>query len=201
MDFYFLPVTNPDGYAYTHEKVTLTKVTISKMFNAFDDGIILVCEFCNKISTGATMEEKQRTRLQQHWMYRNWSQQVLWLPLGRRFCWFPNFPLCTRQQDFHLFNLTLKWLNIVVPACSSGNQCSILFRGPTPESELETKAIEKTVKVLSSSLMVFLTVHSYSQLWMTGWSYTEERSDIHDQEVKNISDFHQMFWSDVSIKL
>ena len=84
-------------------------------------------------------------------------------------------------------------INIVVTACSSGKQCSILFRGPTPESELETKAIEKTVKALSSSLMVFLTVHSYSQLWMTGWSYTEERSDIHDEEVKNITGFHQMF--------
>ena len=92
-----------------------------------------------------------------------------------------------------LVHLNTNYVDIFVTACSSGNQCSILFRGPTPESELETKAIEKTVKALSSSLMVFLTVHSYSQLWMTGWSYTEERSDIHDHEVKYITGFNRMF--------
>ena len=33
VDFYFLPVTNPDGYAYTHEKVTSIKGNNIKDFS------------------------------------------------------------------------------------------------------------------------------------------------------------------------
>ena len=68
---------------------------------------------------------------------------------------------------------------------ASANPCSGLFRGPHPKSEKETRAIVKTVKSLGENLKAFLTIHSFSQLWLTGWSFANLTSETEAQEVKN----------------
>ena len=82
---------------------------------------------------------------------------------------------------------------------SSWNQCWNTFRGPVPESEPETIAIENAVHGIGSRLKVFLTVHSYSQLWMTGWSYTNRTSDNHEEEVGIYRNYFEIFSAFIAI--
>ena len=48
------------------------------------------------------------------------------------------------------------------------------FGGPSPASEPETRAIQAEAVRLGGDLIAWVTVHSFSQLWLTSWGHTDE---------------------------
>jgi len=51
--------------------------------------------------------------------------------------------------------------------------CSNTFCGNSPASELETKAVSQFLRSNSHILKGFIDFHSYGQLWMFPWGYTD----------------------------
>ncbi|KAI1285365.1 Carboxypeptidase B [Halotydeus destructor] len=70
-----------------------------------------------------------------------------------------------RNWDFH-------WME----KGASDNPCSDIYAGPEPFSEPETKAISKYIEELVKGKVVpmYLSFHSYSQLVLTPWGWTED---------------------------
>ena len=54
-------------------------------------------------------------------------------------------------------------------AGSSNNSCSNTYAGPSAFSEPETRAIRDFL--LAQHFHVYLSLHSYSQMWLTTWGY------------------------------
>lgn len=65
-------------------------------------------------------------------------------------------------------------------ASTSSNPCSDIFRGDSAFSEKETQAIRDTVLDLGKDLKIFISLHSYSQMWMFPWGYSAKKSPHHD---------------------
>jgi murein tripeptide amidase MpaA len=55
---------------------------------------------------------------------------------------------------------------------SSSNGCSDTYHGGSAFSEPETKALSNFVLKHKNDIKVYLTFHSYGQLWLTPWGYT-----------------------------
>uniref|UniRef100_A0A915IE10 Peptidase M14 carboxypeptidase A domain-containing protein n=1 Tax=Romanomermis culicivorax TaxID=13658 RepID=A0A915IE10_ROMCU len=49
--------------------------------------------------------------------------------------------------------------------------CSDGYSGPSPGSEPETRSISSALRRLKPSLMAYLTLHSYGQMWLSPWGY------------------------------
>ena len=89
-------------------------------------------------------------------------------------------------------NFTNSW-NITNGQGSSGNPCSETFRGPSAASEPETKAIEAYVRGLwadrrgpnqndpapADTSGIHIDVHSYGQLVLWPWGFTNQRAPNH----------------------
>ncbi|XP_037782742.1 carboxypeptidase B-like [Penaeus monodon] len=54
---------------------------------------------------------------------------------------------------------------------ASDNPCSEIFAGPSAFSEIEMQNVRDQI-LAQSNLVVYLTFHSYSQLWLYPWGYT-----------------------------
>jgi len=66
-------------------------------------------------------------------------------------------------------NFDFMWMTVG----ASNNPCSETFAGWRPNSEPETVAVEQYVlNNVADGGLIFLTTHSYSQLWMTPWGYS-----------------------------
>ncbi|XP_015787637.2 carboxypeptidase A4-like [Tetranychus urticae] len=73
---------------------------------------------------------------------------------------------------------------------TSPNPCSEMFKGDKAFSEKESQAVRDGVQKLGKSLKVFLTLHSYSQLWMIPHAFTTQHSPHHEELyeiLKNVS--------------
>ncbi|XP_077990776.1 carboxypeptidase B-like [Glandiceps talaboti] len=57
---------------------------------------------------------------------------------------------------------------------SSGDPCSLIFRGPFPLSEVEIKSVADFIEEQGKlqQFKVYIDFHSYSQLWLSSWGYT-----------------------------
>jgi carboxypeptidase A1 len=55
---------------------------------------------------------------------------------------------------------------------SSPYPCSEIYRGPAPFSEPETQALKNVVMSLKNPIAYF-SIHSYSQLWMYPYGFTD----------------------------
>jgi len=69
-------------------------------------------------------------------------------------------------------------------------QCSETYRGPLAFSEPETLAMKDYIlgkRAANVSWDAYITLHSYSQLWMTPYGYTTQEPENY-AEMKNISD-------------
>jgi len=55
---------------------------------------------------------------------------------------------------------------------TSDSACSDIYHGPYAFSSAEASAVRDSVMAEASRMKVFITVHSYSQLWMTPYGYT-----------------------------
>lgn len=62
--------------------------------------------------------------------------------------------------------------------------CSQTYAGPYPYSEPEALAVAEYVRNTSNiQWQWFLTLHSYSQLWMLPYGYTTEQIPTYDELV------------------
>jgi len=65
-------------------------------------------------------------------------------------------------------NFDFKWMTIG----ASQDPCKNTYAGPRPFSEPETAAVAGYIKGLKQKFKIFITLHSYSQLWMAPWGYS-----------------------------
>ena len=57
---------------------------------------------------------------------------------------------------------------------ASKNPCSDTFAGDTPFSEQEMRNVRDQITAMKDNLKAYITMHSYSQLWMYPWGYTDD---------------------------
>ncbi|XP_077304590.1 carboxypeptidase O-like [Lithobates pipiens] len=77
-------------------------------------------------------------------------------------------------------NFDVKW-------CETGastNCFDITYCGPSAASELETKALVRLVEQHKPNILMYLTMHSYSQLILLPYGFTMEPSENHDEMEK-----------------
>lgn len=60
-------------------------------------------------------------------------------------------------------------------ASTSSNPCSDIFKGRAPFSESCTGNMRNFINQIKGNLKMYLSIHSYSQLWLTPWGYTSSR--------------------------
>lgn len=70
---------------------------------------------------------------------------------------------------------------------SSTDPCSDTYAGPSAFSEPETKAVSDYILSLGGRVKIFVTVHSYSQLWLMPWGWTSNLPDDYD-DMKEAAD-------------
>ncbi|XP_068135335.1 carboxypeptidase B-like [Hyperolius riggenbachi] len=66
-------------------------------------------------------------------------------------------------------------------AGATGSPCSEVYYGDTPESESETKALGDFIRSNLPSIKAYLTIHSYSQMLLFPYSYTNSKAKDHDE--------------------
>ncbi|XP_076358196.1 carboxypeptidase B-like isoform X2 [Tachypleus tridentatus] len=82
-------------------------------------------------------------------------------------------------------NWSFKWNH----GGSSISPCSDIYAGVIPFSEPEIKAIANFIVARKNRVKLFLTLHSYSQMWLTpwGWAYKQPRGYTDQLEMANIA--------------
>jgi len=66
---------------------------------------------------------------------------------------------------------------------TSKDPCSDIYGGPKPFSEPETKALSDFILARNGTWKVYLTLHSYSQMWMAPYGYTRKKPDNYESLV------------------
>ena len=69
---------------------------------------------------------------------------------------------------------------------SSNAPCSETYRGQFAFSERESQGIRNVMDNVGSRVKAAISVHSYSQLWMSPYSYTTEESADYLEQVVTI---------------
>ncbi|KAI9551432.1 hypothetical protein GHT06_021765 [Daphnia sinensis] len=64
---------------------------------------------------------------------------------------------------------------------SSDLPCAETYNGGAAFSEIESRVIRDTILGIANQTVVYLTVHSYGQYWLTPWGYTAELPANYDQ--------------------
>ena len=67
-------------------------------------------------------------------------------------------------------------------AGTSDKYCSDIYHGPSPASEVEVKTLQDYICAHNDTIVGYVDLHSYSQLWMSSWSYTKDVSPDYDQQ-------------------
>ncbi|XKL66650.1 hypothetical protein PGB90_010070 [Kerria lacca] len=125
VDWYILPVSNPDGYIYTHTTDRLWKKSRST-----DDG------------------------------FRN------------RYFW--------EESDCKGVDLNRNWDFRWNEDGSSENPCHDTYAGRHPFSEPETRAMSNFILEHRDRIIIYLTLHSYSQMWLMPSNPTKSKSNDYD---------------------
>ena len=71
---------------------------------------------------------------------------------------------------------------------TSNNSCSDMYHGPDPFSEAETVNIKNYLESLNQKPVLGLALHSYSQLWLWPYGYSEDERPKNYEEI--VSLFH-----------
>ena len=82
-------------------------------------------------------------------------------------------------------------------AGASGNECSDTYYGPSAASEPEVQAVQNYVCGHNDTIQLYINFHSYSQLWLSPWGYTNDLPKDYTQQndgsavaVKAVLDTH-----------
>ena len=69
-------------------------------------------------------------------------------------------------------------------AGTSNNKCSEIYRGPSAFSEPETASLRDFIMNSKADFKAYITIHSYSQLWLTPWGYTSDYPNDYPELVR-----------------
>lgn len=90
-------------------------------------------------------------------------------------------------------NFDFEWAG----AGASGAACSDTYYGPSPASEPEVQAVQNYVCGHNDTIKLYINFHSYSQLWLSPWGYTDQLPVDYTQQddgsavaVKAVQDTH-----------
>lgn len=72
-------------------------------------------------------------------------------------------------------------------AGASNNKCSETYAGPKAFSEIETESLAKYVTSIRKEIKAYLAFHSFSQLILFPYGYTNEHAPNHD-DLQRIGD-------------
>ncbi|XP_002741167.2 carboxypeptidase B-like [Saccoglossus kowalevskii] len=64
--------------------------------------------------------------------------------------------------------------------------CFDTYRGPYPHSEVEVRNVADFIleRAKTQEFVFFMDIHSYSQMWLNPWGYTEEYPEDYDDHMK-----------------
>ncbi|XP_015433607.1 PREDICTED: carboxypeptidase B-like [Dufourea novaeangliae] len=69
---------------------------------------------------------------------------------------------------------------------ASSDPCHETYAGPHPFSEPETKAMADYILANKQNIRMYLTLHSYSQMWLVPWGYTYSKPSDYS-ELANVA--------------
>ncbi len=69
---------------------------------------------------------------------------------------------------------------------TKNNPCSNVYAGPKAFSEPETRAMKEYVEWRIPRLKLYLSFHSYGQIWLGAWGYASHRPKNFLQQVFNV---------------
>ena len=73
---------------------------------------------------------------------------------------------------------------LLVPACgTSQNPCADTYSGTGGFSCVETQLASAAIEARSSDLDLYITIHSYGQLWLVPWGGSEDYPADYDELV------------------
>ena len=74
---------------------------------------------------------------------------------------------------------------VIAEGGSSSNMCDETYHGPNPFSELETTALSNYImnNMPQMDFKLYLSIHSYSQLILLPWGFTETHPEDYDELV------------------
>ena len=67
---------------------------------------------------------------------------------------------------------------------SSGDPCSVVHHGTGPFSEPETQAVRDFLMARKEKIIVFNSIHSYSQMVFVPWGYTTTQYSRHEEVMR-----------------
>lgn len=62
--------------------------------------------------------------------------------------------------------------------------CSNIYAGAIPFSEPEVTAMKKFIENKVKDLKIYISLHSYGQLFLSPWGYTQEKPENHDDQMR-----------------
>ena len=69
---------------------------------------------------------------------------------------------------------------------ASSDPCGEAFHGEEPLSEKEVQSVARFLEIQKKRLVGYLDIHSYGQMLLFPWGYTQEQSKDHIEMVRNI---------------
>jgi len=85
--------------------------------------------------------------------------------------------------------------------CRGRRPCQNVYAGKQPLSEPETVAVANFIMQRRSSIRLYISLHSYSQLWLTPWGYTAtppvDNDDLVSRRASPLAELLYIGWSDV----
>ena len=70
----------------------------------------------------------------------------------------------------------------------STDPCSVIYGGPHEQSEPELQAVVRFLQDRADVIKAYLAFHSYSQLWMMPYSYSDVKTGDYEELVRNSLD-------------
>ena len=70
----------------------------------------------------------------------------------------------------------------------SDDKCSVVYRGPEPFSEIETRNVRDFLLKKKGDWIFYDSIHSYSQMILLPWAYTKDIKPGDFDRLKELSD-------------
>ncbi|XP_064108378.1 carboxypeptidase B-like isoform X3 [Macrobrachium nipponense] len=106
-----------------------------------------------------------------------------WLPSGNRL-WRKNRVLNKGFLKCHGVDPNRNFDSDFGGPGTSDNPCVEIYHGPSAFSEAESSAIRDSILNLGGRVSMFITIHAYSQLWMTPYGYTQDLPASYEDQYR-----------------
>ena len=83
---------------------------------------------------------------------------------------------------------------------SSPSECSHLFQGPSPLSEPETLATANLLWTIRRQVRMYVSLHSFNQLWAAPFAYTKSTSPHHDIHMEVLREIQSAVYRSSGIR-